>query len=146
MKKLMILGGSRLLLPVIKAAHKLGLYVITVDYLPDNTAHKYSDESCNISVMDLDATLCVAKKHKIEGIMSFACDAGAVAAAYIAEKMNLPFQGSYESTMILQDKGKFRNFLTEHDFNVPHAKRYTDKKAPFNDIDFWRGGFRPINT
>ncbi len=33
MKKLMILGGSRYALPVIKAAHELGAYVITADYL-----------------------------------------------------------------------------------------------------------------
>ena len=38
MKKLMILGGSRYALPVIKAAHELGAYVITADYLPDNIA------------------------------------------------------------------------------------------------------------
>ena len=42
-KKLMLLGGLRYLLPVIKAAHKLGYYVITCDYLPNNIAHKYSD-------------------------------------------------------------------------------------------------------
>jgi len=39
-KKLMLLGGIRYLLPVIEAAHKLGVYVITADYLPDNIAHK----------------------------------------------------------------------------------------------------------
>ena len=32
-KKLMLLGGIRYLLPVIDAAHKLGAYVITADYL-----------------------------------------------------------------------------------------------------------------
>lgn len=52
MKKLMILGGSRYALPVIKAAHDLGLYVITCDYLPDNIAHKYSDEYCNVSIIE----------------------------------------------------------------------------------------------
>ena len=43
-KKLMLLGGIRYLLPVIKAAHEQGYYVITADYLPDNIAHQYSDE------------------------------------------------------------------------------------------------------
>ena len=33
-KKLLLLGGSRCLLPVIEKAHALGLYVITCDYLP----------------------------------------------------------------------------------------------------------------
>ena len=137
MKKLMLLGGSRYLLPVIEAAHKLGLYVITCDYLPENTAHKYSDEYVNVSIIEKDAVLEEAKKRKIDGIMSFACDPGVVTAAYVAEKLHLPFQGSYESTAILQDKGLFRKFLTEHGFNCPHAKRYEDKKAPFEDIDFF---------
>ena len=35
-KKILLLGGLRYLLPVIKAAHDLGYYVITCDYLPDN--------------------------------------------------------------------------------------------------------------
>ena len=30
-KKLMLLGGSRYLLPAIEAAHKLGAYVITAE-------------------------------------------------------------------------------------------------------------------
>lgn len=137
MKKLLLLGGSRYLLPVIKTAHKLGLYVITCDYLPENIAHKYSDEYVNVSIIDKDAVLEVAKKLNIAGLMSFACDPGVVTAAYVAEKMRLPFQCSYESTVILQDKGFFRKFLADNNFNVPHAKRYTDLKAPFDDIDYF---------
>ncbi len=138
MKKLMILGGSRYILPVIQAAHKLGCYVITCDYLPDNIAHRYSDEYCNISIIDKNGVLEAADRLNIDGIMSFACDPGVVTAAYVAEQMGLPFQGSYESVSILQDKGLFRSFLAEHGFNCPHAKRYTDINAPFGDIDFFR--------
>lgn len=137
MKKLMILGGSRYALPVIEVAKKLNIYTITADYLPDNIAHKYSDQYINVSIIDKEKTLEAARENKIDGIMSFACDPGVVTAAYIAEKMDLPFQGSYKSTEILQDKGLFRQFLTEHGFNCPHAKRYEDKKAPFKDIDFF---------
>lgn len=57
MKKLLLLGGAQYLLPVIEEAHKLGLYVITCDYLPDNIAHKHSDEYCNVSIIDKDAVL-----------------------------------------------------------------------------------------
>lgn len=136
-KKLMLLGGSRYIVPIIEKAHELGLYVITCDYLPDNEAHKYSDEYCNISIIDKDLVLEKAKKLKIDGIMSFACDPGVVTAAYVAEKMKLPFQGSYESTCILQDKGLFRKFLADNNFNVPNAKRYTDINEPMKDIDYF---------
>mgnify|MGYP004485839409 CR=1 FL=1 len=91
LKKLMILGGSRYALPVIKAAHDLGIYVITCDYLPDNIAHKYSDEYCNVSIIDKEKTLEAAKKLNIDGIMSFACDPGVITAAYVAEQMGLRY-------------------------------------------------------
>ena len=136
-KKLMILGGARYALPVIKAAHDLGLYVITADYLPDNFAHKYSDEYCNVSIIDKDATLEEAKKRNIDGIMSFACDPGVVTAAYVAEKMGLPSVGSYEAVSILQNKGRFRTFLTEHGFNVPTAKGYKNIDEAINDVNLF---------
>lgn len=137
MKKLLLLGGSRYLIPVIESAHKLGIYVITCDYLPENSAHKYSDEYRNISIVDKEKVLAMAKECKVDGVMSFACDPGVVTAAYVAEKMGLPFQCSFESTSILQDKGLFRKFLQNNGFNCPNAKRYTDKDEPFKDIDYF---------
>ena len=136
----MILGGSRYIIPVIETAKKLGLYVITCDYLPNNDAHKYSDEYCNVSVIDKDAVLKAAIERKIDGIISFACDPGVVSAAYTAEKMSLPFQGSYESVRILQDKGLFRKFLADNGFNTPKAKRYTrsEIESVKNDINYFR--------
>ena len=124
MKKLMLLGGSRYALPVIETAHKLGLYVITCDYLPDNIAHKYSDQYCNVSIIDKDAVLKVAQELQIDGIMSFACDPGVVTAAFVAEKMGLPSCGSYEAVSILQNKARFRQFLTDNGFNVPKIHSY----------------------
>lgn len=137
MKKLMLLGGMRYLVPVIEAAHKLGVYVITCDYLPNNIAHKYSDEYCNVSILEKDKVLEKARELKIDGILSFACDPGVVTAAYVAEKMGLPSSGPYESVEILQNKGKFRKFLTENNFNVPVAKQYTDIETALNDIEMF---------
>jgi len=148
MKRLMILGGSRYAIPVIETAHKLGLYAITADYLPNNIAHKFSDQYVNVSIIEKEKVLKVAQELQIDGIVSFACDPGVVTAAYVAEKMGLPFQGSYKSTSILQDKGLFRKFLTENGFNVPHAKSYSDKNAPLADIDFftWPVIVKPVDS
>ena len=133
----MILGGARYALPVIKAAHDLGIYVITCDYLPDNIAHRYSDEYCNISIIDKEKTLEVARRLKIDGIMSFACDPGVVTAAYVAEQMGLPNVGPYESVCILQNKKKFREFLKNNNFNVPTAKGYKNIDDALKDIDMF---------
>lgn len=132
-KKLLLLGGAHYLRPVIREAHALGLYVITCDYLPDNTAHKLSDQYLNISILDKDKVLDAAKELQIDGVMSFACDPGVVTAAYVAEKLGLPYPASYESTCILQDKGRFRAFLRDNGFTVPWAHSYTDKQAALHD-------------
>ena len=120
-KKLMLLGGIRYLLPVIKAAHEQGYYVITADYLPDNIAHQYSDEYVNVSIIDKEAVLKVAREKEIDGIMSFGVDPGVIAASYVQNQMGLPSFGPFESVDILQHKDKFRAFLTENGFNVPWA-------------------------
>lgn len=137
-KKLMLLGGSRYLMPVVNVAHKLGLRVITCDYVPENYAHQFADEYYNISVMDCDAVLAKAKELEIDGVMAFGCDAGVVAAAYVAEEMSLPFQCSYEAAQIFQDKWLFRKFLTDHGFNCPRARMYDDKDVAIKESEEWR--------
>lgn len=132
-KKLMLLGGIRYLLPVIKAAHEQGYYVITADYIPDNIAHKYSDEYVNVSIIDKEAVLAVAKEKQIDGIMSFGVDPGVVAASYVQNKLNLPSFGPFESIEILQNKDKFRAFLTDNGFNVPWAKGYSTEEEALAD-------------
>ena len=146
-KKLLLLGGSSFLLPVIREAHALGLYVVTCDYLPDNLAHKYSDEYRNVSILDQDAVLDTARELGISGVMSFACDPGVVTAAYVAEKLHLPSPGSYEATCILQDKGRFRAFLRDNGFTVPWAKRYTERAAALADAGSftWPAIVKPVD-
>ena len=136
-KKLMLLGGIRYLLPVIKAAHEQGYYVITADYLPDNIAHKYSDEYVNVSIIDKEAVLKVAQEKQIDGIMSFGVDPGVVAASYVQNKMGLPSFGPFESVEILQNKDKFRAFLANNGFNVPQAKGFDSIEAAMNEINWY---------
>lgn len=133
----MLLGGLRYLIPVIEAAHKQGYYVITADYLPDNIAHKYSDAYCNVSIIDKEAVLREARRLQIDGIMSFACDPGVVAASYVQNKMGLPSFGPFASVEILQNKDKFRAFLAEHKFNVPKAKGYATVNEAMVDATAW---------
>lgn len=128
-RTLMLLGGIRYLLPVIEGAHKLGVRVITADYLPDNIAHRFSDEYVNVSITDREAVLAVARERKIDGILSFGVDPGVVTAAYVAEKMGLPFP-PLASVEILQNKDKFRDFLEANDFNCPFHYSYGTDESP----------------
>lgn len=133
MKKLLLLGGLRYLIPVIREAKNLGYYTITCDYLPENIAHKFSDEYYNVDITDQEAILDLAKKLKIHGIMSFAVDPGVVTAAYVAEELGLP-GCPLKSVRILQNKGIFRTFLEKHNFSVPKAKSFNSFSEAIKEI------------
>lgn len=134
-KKIMFLGGIYYLKPAIEAAHKLGLYVITADYLPNNPAHQWSDEYVNVSIIDKDAVLKVAREKEIDGILSYAVDPGVVTAVYVAEHMGLPNVGPYKSVEILQNKAKFRAFLRENGFNCPQSQGYRSVEDALSDAN-----------
>ena len=134
MKRVLLLGGSKYQIPVIEAAHKLGYCAITCDYLPDNIAHKYSDEYYNVSIIDKEAVLELAKRIKIDGIMSFACDPGVTTAAYVAEQLGLPTH-PYHSVEILQNKVAFRSFLRDNNFNVPFSAGYDNAEEAVANAD-----------
>jgi len=127
MKKILMLGGSHFQVPAIKYAKSAGYHVITADYLPENPGHKYSDEYYNISTIDKKKILKLAEKLKIDGIVSYASDPGAPAAAYVAEKLSLP-GNPYESVMILQRKDLFRKFLKTNRFLVPESASFSNSK------------------
>ena len=134
MKKVLMLGGSIYQTYAIKAAVEMGHYVITCDYLPTNPGHKYAHEYYNVSTTDKEAVLALAKKLKVDGVVAYASDPAAPTAAYVSEKLGLP-TSPYESVEILSKKHLFRQYLSEHGFNVPKAKSYKTFEDAEADID-----------
>lgn len=130
MKKIMLLGGNYYQMTATKAAKDFGCHVISVDYLPDNPAHKFADEYYNVSTTDRAAVLELAKKLKIDGIWSYASDVSAPTAAYVAEQLGLP-TNPLHAVKILTNKNLMRNFLKQHGFNVPESQGFTDYNEAF---------------
>lgn len=136
MKKLLVLGGDHFTIPVVEAAHEQGYYVITCDYLPGNVAHKHSDEYVNFSTTDKEGLLAWAKKNPIDGVVTFT-DSGVVTTAYLQHHLGLPQIGPLGSVEILQNKARFRQFLTDHGFTVPKAKGFSKKEDALASKDFF---------
>lgn len=134
MKKILILGGDHFTIPVVEAAKKQGYYTITCDYLPNNVAHKISDEYVNFSTTDKEGILQWAKENKIDGIVTFT-DSGVITTAYVQHHLNLPKIGPLESVEILQNKDRFRNFLKQHNFNVPWSFAFSSVEEALDNKD-----------
>lgn len=126
MKKLMCLGGNYFQMSAVLAAKELGIYVVDVDYLPENPAHEYADEYYNISITEKEKILELARWLEIDGILSYASDVGAPTAAYVAEHLGLP-TNPYESVRILTDKFKFRDFMEKNDYLTPPHGGFYDR-------------------
>ena len=137
MKRVLMLGGSIYQTYAIKAAVNMGYYVITCDYLPSNPGHQFAHEYHNVSTTDKEAVLALAKELKVDGVVAYASDPAAPTAAYVSEKLGLP-TSPYKSVEILSKKHLFRQYLSEHGFNVPKAKSYKTFEEAEKDIDSFK--------
>ena len=134
MKRVLMLGGSIYQTYAIKEAVRQGHYVITCDYLPDNPGHKYAHEYHNVSTTDKEAVVELARQLKVDGVVAYASDPAAPTAAYVCEKLGLP-TSPYNSVEILSKKHLFRQYLTEHGFNVPKAMSFKTYEEAVTEID-----------
>ncbi|MBR3408697.1 MAG: ATP-grasp domain-containing protein [Paludibacteraceae bacterium] len=132
-----MLGGSLYQTYAIKEAKRLGYYVITCDYCPNNPGHQFADEYHNVSTTDKDAVLNLAQELHVDGIVAYASDPAAPTAAYVAEKLGLP-TSPYKSVEILSNKDLFRDFLQKNGFNCPKAKGYTKAEHAKGDIHLFQ--------
>lgn len=69
-----MLGGSLYQVYAIKEAVKMGYYVITCDYLPNNPGHQYAHEYYNVSTTDKEAVYELAKRLQVDGVVAYASD------------------------------------------------------------------------
>lgn len=137
MKKLLMLGGSLYQTYAIKEAKRIGYYVITCDYLPDNPGHRFADEYHNVSTTDREAILALAQELQVDGIVAYASDPAAPTAAYVAEQMGLP-TSPYKSVEILSNKDLFREYLQQNGFNCPKAMGFATYEEALVHIDEFR--------
>lgn len=128
MKRVLMLGGSTSQICAIKKAREMGLYVIICDYLPDNPGQYVADEFYQVSTTDKEAVLELAKGLNLDAVICYASDPAAPTAAYVCENLGFP-TNPYKSVMILSNKDTFRQFLKEHNFNVPETFCYTDYES-----------------
>jgi biotin carboxylase len=102
-QRILMLGASEAQMVAIERAKALGMYVITVDNRPDNPGHALSDAFYNVSTVDIEGIFMVAQKERIDGIISYASDPGALTASVVADRLGLPGDPPH-AVVIAQDK------------------------------------------
>jgi len=120
MKKILVLSGgyyTRLVQSKLAAA---GFYVITADRDASAPAAVLSDKFAAVDVVDMSATLELAKENQIDGVMAVN-DIGVPTAAYVAEKLGLP--GIYgETAQRCIDKALMRSVWRNAEVPIPNFR------------------------
>jgi len=115
--RLLIAGGAHSDIPLIKAAQRLGFYVITSGNRANDLGHEYSDEVHLADFSDAEAMLSLARQLKINAICASCNDFSALTASYVAERLGLPGHDSFKVANILHHKDKYREFA--HRVGIP---------------------------
>lgn len=128
-KKILIPGGKYSDLALVNAAHRLGLYVITAGTHKDAPAHAFADEYCCVDYSDKEAMLQLAKDKKIDYMCTCANDFGMLSTAYVCEKLGLPGHDSYETTLTIHNKDRFKPLAKKLGLHTPISEVFTDKET-----------------
>jgi carbamoyl-phosphate synthase large subunit len=107
-----VLGGGQWQLPTIELAKSLGYKVLVTDLYRERPGYALADIHEVVDIADPEATLEVARRHRIDGIVCDTTDVGVPTAAYVAEKLGLPGI-SYETACNFTNKFRMRSLTAQ---------------------------------
>ena len=120
MKKIMILGGGKNQLPLIKKAKELGLYVILCDFRDSVPGIAMSDVHYQINTLNSSLLIQIGKDEKPDGILTNS-EPTFISMAKAAEKLGLPCL-SLACTKLYKNKYLMREFCHRHGLLSPRYK------------------------
>lgn len=141
MKKALLLCASHNDLGLIRALRKLGYYIIVTGNLPGLIGEKYADEYIPADYSQKDVILEIAKEKKIDAVCQCCNDWGVYTAAYVAEKLGLPGYDSYDTTLLLHNKDKFKKFAEQHGILTPKSYMFT---TPEEAVEWLKNAKYPV--
>lgn len=118
-KKMMILGGSALQVPAIKAAKELGYEIILVDYDENAIGFALADVKLVVSTLDKEEVYRQALIYRPDVVITSTSDGPVRTAAYVNERLGKKPDLSYEDSLCATIKSHMRKRLKENHVPVP---------------------------
>lgn len=99
-----VLGGSPWQVPTVRLAKSMGCRVLVTDWFQERPAYAIADHHEVVDITDREATLAVARRYRVDGIVCDTTDVGVPTAAYVAEQFGLPGLG-FQVALNFTNKG-----------------------------------------
>ena len=125
-KRVLVLNGSFCERPIIEKAKSMGFYVITTGNAPELMGHRYADEYIPCDYSDGEAVLKLVRENDIDGVISCANDFGVLTSSYVAEKIGWTGPDTYENSLLMHHKDRFKQYCLEHNIPAPVSEVFTD--------------------
>lgn len=138
MKKVLLLCTSHNDLGLIRALRKLGFYIIATGNRANSPGEKWVDRYIPADYSDKELILSIAREEQVDAICQCCNDFGVYTAAYVAEKLNLSGYDSYETTLTLHNKDRFKKFAKEHDILSPVSESFEDKHLAYEAAEIMK--------
>lgn len=120
-KKLLILGGIRLVCDIVKRAQNMGAYVVVADYLTDSPAKLIADEAVLIDALDVDAIVDYCRKANIDGVTTGFVDILLQPCYEVCQRLGLPCYLTPKMIEVSTNKAAFKNACMQYGVPVPQT-------------------------
>ena len=117
-KKILLLGAHALMLHLIRKAREMGIYTIVTDNVEDAPAKQEADEAYDISVLDVEALIALAKEKQVDGVFTGYVDITLAPCRKVCEALGLPFYATLEQLEQTMNKVNFKENCRKHGIRV----------------------------
>ncbi len=146
MKKIMILGAGIYQVPLIKKAKELGLYTIVVSIDGNYPGFKFADKIYYIDTTDAESVLEVAKKEKIDGIVTAGTDVAIPTLGKVRDSLKLhgvselaakksTVKGMMKEAFAVNHVRSAKFILCDDKENIEHALKKMNFPVMFKAVD-----------
>lgn len=125
MKKLMIMGAGIYQVPLIKKAKEMGIYTIAVSIPGNYPGFEIADQVCYENTVDYEKVLELARKEKVDGIVTAGTDVAVITIGKVCDELGLTGL-SFEAAKIASNKIRMKKKYEE----------YGVRTARFREISF----------
>lgn len=138
MKKILVLGGARAQLNLIRIAKEMGIYTVVVGTAGNYPGYKIADEYKPVDIFDKKGVLKIARELEINGISMVCSDFGLSTVGYVCDKMGLSGISEY-SAEVSSNKMRMKELFEKADvktakYNI--IKNDKDAIKASNDLAF----------
>jgi len=134
-KTVLVLGGGRHQIDLIKYAEENNVEVVLSDYLPYSPGHKIATYSTLTSTLDVESNILLAKEYCVDGVITSGTDQPLNTMAQVTHGMKLPCYLSKESAHLCTNKLSMFEVLSQNGCDIPKYRIIINQQYDRSDID-----------